>query len=635
MAITSNVAAVKAGETATITFTFSEAPTDFAAGDITTTGGTLTGLAVTGDTKVYTATFTPTAGLAAGNASITVAASSYTDAAGNNGGAGTTPTIAIDTLAPTVTGVTSSTANGTYKAGDVVSVQVNFSEAVSVTGTPQITLETGTADRVVNYASGSGSSALNFTYTVQAGDTSADLDYLGTTALTLNGGTIIDAAGNAGALTLAAPGVANSLGANKAIVVDAVAPVFASASVNGNSMVITYTDQQLLDAVNKPLGSAFAVVSAGASNVVTSIAVNASAKTVTLTLTTAVTAGQAVTVAYIDPSVGDDAFALQDASGNDAATFAVTPVNNLTPSPAPAPAPVPPTNTPGTGGEVSIGGATKPKAGAVLTADTASVTDPDGLGPFSFQWLRDGEPIKDATALTYKLTPDDVGAKVSVAISYTDGRGTAERVVSNQTDFVTDDDGVDGSIESAAPPLRNGGLIGDGNGDGVIDDFQIGVTSAPMPGGAGQNAPAFVTLVADSLRGLVDTTDGSRAVIMGFKAEAPPAGVPSSLSLTGLLSFSAEVGTVGLTETFSVFVDNSVNTNGFWLKDASGFWNNIATAIEGVGDKTRIDFSVTDGGAFDLDGLANGVIVVSGGPGTMPLELVGVAPDAPPSNFWF
>ena len=50
---------------------------------------------------------------------------------------------------------------------------------------------------------------------------------------------------------------------------------------------------------------------------------------------------------------------------------------------------------------------------------------------------------------------------------------------------------------------------------------------------------------------------------------------------------------------------------------------------------TRIDFSVTDGGAFDLDGVANGVIVVSGGPGTMPLELVGVAPDAPPSNFWF
>ncbi len=284
---------------------------------------------------------------------------------------------------------------------------------------------------------------------------------------------------------------------------------------------------------------------------------------------------------------------------------------------------------------MSVGGAAKPKAGGTLTADTESVTDPDGLGPFSFQWLRNGEPIKDANGLTYKLSPGDVGTKVSVAISYTDGRGTAERVVSSQTDFVADDDGVDGSIESAAPPLRAGGLVGDGNGDGVLDDFQINVTSAPLPGTTGQNSPSFVTLVADSLRGLEDTTDGSRAVITGFKAEATPAGVPSSLSLTGLLSFSADVGTVGLTETFSVFVDKSVNTNGFWLKDQSGFWNNIATAIEGVGDKTRIDFSVTDGGAFDLDGVANGVIVVSGGPGTMPLELVGVVPDAPPPNFWF
>jgi uncharacterized repeat protein (TIGR02059 family) len=497
-------------------------------------------------------------------------------------------------------------------------VQVNFSEAVTVTGTPQLTLETGTTDRVVNYVSGSGTSALTFNYTVLVGDTSADLDYLSTTALVLNGGTLIDAAGNAGVLTLAAPGAANSLGANKAIVVDAVSPVFASASVNGNSLVITYTDQQSLDAVNTPVVGAFTVVTAGASNAVTSVAVNGSARTVTLTLTTAAEAGQTVTVAYTDPSAGNDLFAVQDASGNDVSTLAATAVNNITASP------IPPVNTPGTGGDVAIGGGAKPKAGGILTADTSSVTDPDGLGPFSFQWLRNGEPIKDANGLTYKLSPDDVGTKVSVAISYTDGRGTAERVVSRQTDFVADDDGVDGSVESAAPPLHAGGLVGDGNGDGVLDDFQINVTSAPMPTTAGQSGS-----------GLEDTTDGSRAVISGFKAEATPAGVPSSLSLTGLLSFSADVGTVGLTETFSVFVDNSVNTNGFWLKDSSGFWNNIATAIEGVGDKTRIDFSVTDGGAFDLDGVANGVIVVSGGPGTMPLELVGVAPDAPPSNFWF
>ena len=98
LSITSNVAALKVGETATITFTFSEAPTGFVDGDITTTGGTLGSISGTGLTR--TATFTPSASLASGSASITVASASYTDAAGNSGGAGTTPTISIDTLAP-------------------------------------------------------------------------------------------------------------------------------------------------------------------------------------------------------------------------------------------------------------------------------------------------------------------------------------------------------------------------------------------------------------------------------------------------------------------------------------------------------------------------------------------------------
>ncbi|MEO5960951.1 MAG: hypothetical protein ABIZ49_01800, partial [Opitutaceae bacterium] len=121
---------------------------------------------------------------------------------------------------PTVTSVNSGTTNGTYKVGDTLGVQVNFSEAVTVTGTPQLTLETGATDRVVNYASGSGTSTLTFTYTVQAGDTSADLDYQSTTALALNSGTIRNAGSLDATLTLAAPGAANSLGNNKALVVD-------------------------------------------------------------------------------------------------------------------------------------------------------------------------------------------------------------------------------------------------------------------------------------------------------------------------------------------------------------------------------------------------------------------------------
>ncbi len=111
----------------------------------------------------------------------------------------------------TVTNVTSSTANGTYGAGALISIQVIFSSAVTVTGTPQLALNSG---GTANYSSGSGSTTLIFTYTVGGSDSSAHLDYSSTTALKPNGGAIGTAS-----LTLPGPGTAGSLGANKSIVI--------------------------------------------------------------------------------------------------------------------------------------------------------------------------------------------------------------------------------------------------------------------------------------------------------------------------------------------------------------------------------------------------------------------------------
>ena len=91
--ISSDRATLDAGQAATISFSFSEVPTGFAAGDIVTTGGTLTGLAVTADPLVYSASFSPTI---TGMASITVGGGAYTDAAGNKGGAGSTPGITLN-----------------------------------------------------------------------------------------------------------------------------------------------------------------------------------------------------------------------------------------------------------------------------------------------------------------------------------------------------------------------------------------------------------------------------------------------------------------------------------------------------------------------------------------------------------
>ena len=68
-----------------------------------------------------------------------------------------------------------------------------------------------------------------------------------------------------------------------------------------------------------------------------------------------------------------------------------------------------------------------------LTADTSGISDADGLGAFSYRWLRNGAAITGATGTTYTLTDADVGQQISVEVSYTDAQGTPETLTSAQT----------------------------------------------------------------------------------------------------------------------------------------------------------------------------------------------------------
>ncbi len=131
-----------------------------------------------------------------------------------------------------------------------------------------------------------------------------------------------DVAGN-DAVSLAARAVTNNTP-------DTTAPLFSSASVNGSTLVLTYTDINNLDAANPPLANAFAV---SGGHTVSGVSVDAVAKTVTLTLGTAVVNGEVVTVSYTDPTSGNDANAVQDVAGNDAVSLAARAVTNITPIP--------------------------------------------------------------------------------------------------------------------------------------------------------------------------------------------------------------------------------------------------------------------------------------------------------------
>ncbi len=87
-------------------------------------------------------------------------------------------------------------------------------------------------------------------------------------------------------------------------------------------------------------------------------------------------------------------------------------------------------------GVPTIGGT--PTENQTLTAVTAGIADADGLGAFSFQWLRDGMAIGGATSSVYTLAAADIGTSISVTVSYTDGNGANESLTSSAVGPVAD-----------------------------------------------------------------------------------------------------------------------------------------------------------------------------------------------------
>jgi hypothetical protein len=127
--------------------------------------------------------------------------------------------IVIDGIVPVVSSV-AVPANGTYVAGNHLDFTLNMSEAVTVNtagGTPylSVTLDTGGTIRA-DYIAGSGTSALTFRLTVANGQ--LDTNGISVGALSANGGTLSDSAGNSANLTL------NNVGSTSNVLVDAVRP---------------------------------------------------------------------------------------------------------------------------------------------------------------------------------------------------------------------------------------------------------------------------------------------------------------------------------------------------------------------------------------------------------------------------
>ena len=187
MTVTSSATALKAGESATLTFTFSEAPTGFTVGDLAPINGTLSGFTATADPRVYTAVLTPAAGLAGAASGVTLAPGLYTDAAGNAGAAVASPLITVDTAAPALQ-ITSSSNN--LKIGESATLTFTFSELPVGFGLGDISVSGGTL-------SGFGMTANPLVYTAMF--TPAAGVPGGSASIDVGIGSYLDGAGNPGA----------------------------------------------------------------------------------------------------------------------------------------------------------------------------------------------------------------------------------------------------------------------------------------------------------------------------------------------------------------------------------------------------------------------------------------------------
>lgn len=151
------------------------------------------------------------------------------------------------------------------------------------------------------------------------------------------------------------------------------------------------------------------------------------------------------------------------------------------------------------------------------------------------------------------------------------------------------------SVESQVPNPEGNGK-GDGNGDGTADANQTFVTS-------------LKTIDEDDYFTVVSV--GERQLSTVAAVDVPDDFPDGSIAPFSGISFTVLGVTPGSTETFELHMPFDPAINGLLKKNLlTNQWENVAVALNNVGTrKTIITFALEDGGPYDFDGVANGVIV--------------------------
>jgi hypothetical protein len=179
--------ALKAGQTTTVTITFSEAVSGFTNSDLSVANGTLSALTSSDGGVTWTATLTPSSNLVDASNVISLNNAGVSDLLGN-AGAGSTDSnnYVINTVHPTATIVV---ANPILPVGETSQVIITFSTAVAGFDNSDVSVANGTLS-AVSSTDGGVTWTATFTPTSNIADTS--------NLITLNNTGISDLSGNTG-----------------------------------------------------------------------------------------------------------------------------------------------------------------------------------------------------------------------------------------------------------------------------------------------------------------------------------------------------------------------------------------------------------------------------------------------------
>ena len=562
---------------------------------------------------------------------------------------------AVATGPPTVNdvAVTSTPASGTtyYLAGEVIEFTVTFSAPVTVTATPKFAFRLGAATRKAAYASGSGSAALVFARTVQAGEVDRNGISWNAIALALDGGTITQTgATTAASLTHAeqAP-----LEGHR---VDAAPPMQVSASVHGMSLVLVY--DEALDPASMPATGAYTVTATvGATTTNPAVSeVSIYGIWVTLTLDAAPAAGATVTLAYAPPASNP----VQDEAGNDAPAFSGQSVR-LGPPPPPV------TDL------AQVMGVGVVPGNAQLVVTWTAVSTATG---YTVQWMSSGQGYntgdRQATVTSGSTTRYTIP-------SLTNGTEYTVRVIATRTgaDDGPPSDEMTGTPRVPPPPpppvtdlaqVMGVGVV-PGNAQLVVTWTAVstatGYTVQWMSGGQGYNIgdrQATVTSGSTTRYTIPSLTNGTEYTVrviatrtgaddgppsdeMTGTPRVPPPPPPPVTDLEQVLGVGVAPGNAQLVVTWTA-VDNATGYTVQWMSSGQGYNIGDRQATVTTGSTTRYTIpSLTNGTPYTVRVIATRTGATDGAPsaevkGTpfttpgAPQHLRGVPGDAQVTLTW-